>query len=415
MTKSSIATWPRLSLHRAHRTRNSSRSRRGKRDSYLERGRGADLWGQERVTWGGVKGEQVGWLAPLQGLARPGVELGGDGCDTSVDVAAIVNRTIAVNLVSGVNYPDGMSMSSVADGSATLETESSTSYALCSSADIWLANFGTRVRSRGLTPVVRIAGGTAAVSTAVENEVKHDVCQATLNCTVRYAGADRYQTSLLIANSLEAGDHNFVVATGLNWTDGVPGGQLAARLGSPLLLLDNSSAATRSYIQANIVTSPNGTASLAYVLGTTTGEPLSNLQYVASLLPTPPAGGPAASDVLSSIRVDDQSSRTTAGNPIQIYGCNGSAAQAIYFASDETIRILGGCLDTQYNGSANMLIWNTCNGTATQDWLTDWTNDALINLGDNECLDDPARSTSWGTQLWVYSCNNTVAQNWLLP
>jgi hypothetical protein len=116
---------------------------------------------------------------------------GAERCDSSVNVAGLVQPQSVVNLVSGINFPDAISMSSVAasGASATLVTPTtangSPAPALCSTADTYLQGFGIAARNNNRTPVVRIAGGTAAVSASVEAEVNRDVCPSTLNCTVR--------------------------------------------------------------------------------------------------------------------------------------------------------------------------------------------------------------------------------------
>jgi hypothetical protein len=40
---------------------------------------------------------------------------------------------------------------------------------------------------------------------------------------------------------------------------------------------------------------------------------------------------------------------------------------------------------------------------------------SLRNPQANRCLDIPASSTTNGTQLQIYDCNGTGAQNWTLP
>jgi hypothetical protein len=37
------------------------------------------------------------------------------------------------------------------------------------------------------------------------------------------------------------------------------------------------------------------------------------------------------------------------------------------------------------------------------------------DIANGHWLDDPHRGTTWSTQLWLYTCNQTIAQNWLLP
>ncbi len=128
------------------------------------------------------------------------------------------------------------------------------------------------------------------------------------------------------------------------------------------------------------------------------------------------AAGPIVSGVSSSLCVDDKNSATTDGNPVQIWTCNSSGAQAWTLGSDGTVRALGGCLDAANSGTANgtLVQWYTCNGSAAQVW-NPGANGSLVNPNSGKCLDDPNSSTTTGTQLQLYTCNATAAQNWTLP
>ncbi|HJP77779.1 MAG TPA: RICIN domain-containing protein [Pseudonocardiaceae bacterium] len=43
------------------------------------------------------------------------------------------------------------------------------------------------------------------------------------------------------------------------------------------------------------------------------------------------------------------------------------------------------------------------------------SNGSLYNPQSGKCLDDPNSSTTEGTQLQIYDCNGTNAQQWHLP
>ncbi|GAA1780577.1 cell wall-binding repeat-containing protein [Leucobacter iarius] len=83
---------------------------------------------------------------------------------------------------------------------------------------------------------VRIAGGTGAVSTGVQNSV------AAGRSVVRYAGVDRYDTSARIANGIIAKGAGVDVywANGLGFADALAGGAVAGSRGAPLLLTTSS-------------------------------------------------------------------------------------------------------------------------------------------------------------------------------
>ncbi|MEU0523358.1 ricin-type beta-trefoil lectin domain protein [Streptomyces niveus] len=68
--------------------------------------------------------------------------------------------------------------------------------------------------------------------------------------------------------------------------------------------------------------------------------------------------------------VDVAGGSTANGAAVQLYDCNGSAAQQWDVASDGTIRALGKCLDVKDAGTANgsvLQLWS-CTGAANQKW-----------------------------------------------
>jgi predicted alpha-1,2-mannosidase len=126
--------------------------------------------------------------------------------------------------------------------------------------------------------------------------------------------------------------------------------------------------------------------------------------------------GPIVSGVSSTLCVDDKSSATTNGNPIQIWVCNQTGAQSWTVESNGTLQVLGGCLDVTGGAttSGTLVQYYGCNGTGAQQWESG-ANGSLINPQSGLCLDDPGSSTTEGTQLQIYTCNGTGAQNWTLP
>jgi non-reducing end alpha-L-arabinofuranosidase len=54
-----------------------------------------------------------------------------------------------------------------------------------------------------------------------------------------------------------------------------------------------------------------------------------------------------------------------------------------------------------------------CNGVGGQKWLQQ-ANGALLNPQSGLCLDDPSGNTANGTQLQIYTCNGTTAQDFAL-
>ncbi|MEU9888833.1 ricin-type beta-trefoil lectin domain protein [Sphaerisporangium sp. NPDC051011] len=109
--------------------------------------------------------------------------------------------------------------------------------------------------------------------------------------------------------------------------------------------------------------------------------------------------------------VDVAAANTANGTKVQIWDCNGTAAQAWTTGSDGTIRALGKCLDVSNANSANgtkVQIWD-CNGTAAQRWTTG-SDGSLRALG--KCLDATGSNSAAPLQIW--DCNGTAAQRWTL-
>jgi predicted alpha-1,2-mannosidase len=135
-----------------------------------------------------------------------------------------------------------------------------------------------------------------------------------------------------------------------------------------------------------------------------------------TVAPPDPRIGSIGAGVGTSLCVDDKGSSTTDGNPVQIWGCDSTDAQAWTIATDGTVRTLGKCLDVSNSGTTNgtlVQLYN-CNGSGAQQW-TAGSNGSLTNPESGLCLDDPAATTTQGTQLQIYTCNASAAQDWILP
>ena len=147
------------------------------------------------------------------------------------------------------------------------------------------------------------------------------------------------------------------------------------------------------------------------------GDSSRNLPLTGSLTETTttaPHTGPVTG--IAGLCLDDKSAATTNGTPIQIYTCNGTAAQQWTVTSDHRLTVLGKCLDITGAGTTNgtKVQLYDCNGTGAQVWEPQ-PNGALRNPLSGRCLDDPAATTTPGTQLQIYDCNGTAAQDWRLP
>lgn len=125
--------------------------------------------------------------------------------------------------------------------------------------------------------------------------------------------------------------------------------------------------------------------------------------------------GPVTS-AASSKCLDISNGGTADGTKVQLWTCNGSAAQQWTTSGDGTLRALGKCLDVNNSGTANGTVtqlW-TCNGTGAQVW-TPGSNGSLVNPQSGRCLDVSGAGTADGTQIHIWDCNGAVNQRWTLP
>ncbi|MEV6678874.1 ricin-type beta-trefoil lectin domain protein [Streptomyces erythrochromogenes] len=142
------------------------------------------------------------------------------------------------------------------------------------------------------------------------------------------------------------------------------------------------------------------------------------LTFDAGGLPARIHAAPGSSELVSGVRTDsggklcaDVSGGSTAnGTRVQIWGCNGSAAQQWTRGTDNTVRYQGKCLDVKGAATANNspVQLYTCNGTGAQQWKSG-PNGSLVNTNSGRCLADPASNRTPGTQLILWDCLNSVA------
>jgi Ricin-type beta-trefoil lectin domain len=109
--------------------------------------------------------------------------------------------------------------------------------------------------------------------------------------------------------------------------------------------------------------------------------------------------------------------------PVQIYPCNGSAAQqwrqgwsGDHFTGELTVFSDNNakCLDVVGGGTANGSLVQifTCNGGGNQQWLAQ-PNGALLNPQSGRCLDAPSGLS--GPQLQLFDCNGGPNQQFSIP
>jgi hypothetical protein len=132
--------------------------------------------------------------------------------------------------------------------------------------------------------------------------------------------------------------------------------------------------------------------------------------------PPPPAGKTGPITGIASKCVDVAAAGTANGTAVQLYTCNGSAAQTWTVGTDGTIRALGKCMDVTSAGTANgtpIQLWD-CNGTGPQTWRSQ-SNGTLLNPISGRCLDATGNSSADGTRLQIWDCFASANQVWRLP
>ncbi|MFF2140450.1 ricin-type beta-trefoil lectin domain protein, partial [Streptomyces sp. NPDC058193] len=125
----------------------------------------------------------------------------------------------------------------------------------------------------------------------------------------------------------------------------------------------------------------------------------------------PSGGGPVTG--IGGKCLDVPSANSANGTPVQLYDCNGTAAQRWTVGSDGTLRALGKCLDVASAGTADgtpVQLWD-CNGTAAQQWAVPAARD-IVNPQANKCLDAIGSSSANGTRMQIWTCTGAANQKW---
>jgi hypothetical protein len=157
----------------------------------------------------------------------------------------------------------------------------------------------------------------------------------------------------------------------------------------------------------NSGTTSGGTMSVGYVAAYTTGG--------GGTTPPPTGGGQITG--YGGLCLDDRSASTANYNPVQVYTCNGTAAQQwTVVQAGSTLHVLGKCLDVYAAGTANGTAVDLydCNGTGSQVFIPR-SDGSLFNPQSGKCLDDTGWSTTPGTQVEIWDCTGGANQVWHLP
>lgn len=156
--------------------------------------------------------------------------------ETSVKVAEIVGTSNGVVLASGGNFPDALSIASIA-AAKQMPILLTTDKVLPDSVKNFIDNNSTNS--------YYVVGGTAVVSDSIMN---------TLPNAKRLSGSDRYETNVNIINEfLDSLNFSTVYLTyGQNFPDALSGSAAAAKDSAPVILTNSSDFKSRSLIRSKI-------------------------------------------------------------------------------------------------------------------------------------------------------------------
>jgi beta-glucanase (GH16 family) len=127
----------------------------------------------------------------------------------------------------------------------------------------------------------------------------------------------------------------------------------------------------------------------------------------------PPSGGSGLKSNLNGRCIDIPAANPVDGARLQMYDCNGTAAQQWTANGDGTMRAMGKCMDPAggalTNGTPIQLV--TCNGNPVQRFTLSAAGD-LVNVSANRCVDIKDINPNNGAQLQLWDCGGGSNQKW---
>jgi hypothetical protein len=99
------------------------------------------------------------------------------------------------------------------------------------------------------------------------------------------------------------------------------------------------------------------------------------------------------------------------GTAVQLWDCQSAAKDQHWTWSGQTLQTLGRCLDVAGGVSAagTKLQLASCNGGGYQNWVAQ-PDGSLKNPTSGRCVDSPSGATGNGTRLQIWDCNGSAAQ-----
>jgi len=165
-----------------------------------------------------------------------------------------------VVIANGDNFPDALSISSWA-------AYNRIPILLTKSKQLPESTFNS-LQENAIEDAI-LVGGFAVINEDVANSITSTVSKNwdpndQNRSIARYWGMDQYETSIAIAKGLRADINSIMIATGENFPDALAGSALAARTGSPIILVDKdfSKASVTNFLADN-----SGQIRKTYLLG----------------------------------------------------------------------------------------------------------------------------------------------------
>jgi streptogrisin C len=148
--------------------------------------------------------------------------------------------------------------------------------------------------------------------------------------------------------------------------------------------------------------------------GTTVYQPVNEILGVYGLSLTTTGGGSTSRIIGYADKcIDVPNGNGVDGAPLQLWTCNGTAAQNWTFPGDGTIRAFGLCMDVAWGSTASGAVIQlaNCNGTPAQQFVLTAAGD-LVNPQANKCVDVVDWNSADGARLITWDCHGGANQKW---
>lgn len=150
-----------------------------------------------------------------------------------------VPRGTPIIVTSGENYPDALSISSIA---------AIKQFPIILTNSGFLPDQAKKLLQNIAPNKIYIIGGEGVINNNVKENLKY-ITKLSDDNIIRLYGNDRYETSLNIVKYFGIDSKYIAFASGKNYTDVLSGSQLAAKYNAPILLLDDNEASVIDYLK----------------------------------------------------------------------------------------------------------------------------------------------------------------------